>query len=942
VWVLGTSLALSPLLTHALGLGRIKVHSALNEPLNAEIELTSLTDRELKGLVSTVASRGEFDAAGVEYLPYLTNIKFTVGKRLDGRPVLQLTTDQPIEEPFLHMLVQVEWPGGRLVREYSALIDPPAQMFAKPAGIQPPAVPPQAKAPEPAPVEVPPAPSAPAVVPVEPIKVEPAREEQVAAVVPPPAPAEPVAPQAAPKEPSQPEAPQAKEGFAAAPTPTEERLLGPSVPPVAETAPTVEPLAPTAEAPREPAAQPAAAPPVAAAGAPSWANVPEYTVKPGDTLWEIADKVRAEKHITIEQTMLAIFKNNGDAFFGNNVNNLSAGKILRMPERDAVEGMPAELARIEFRAQYDAWQEYKLKLAAGSHAVKVPETAEPAATAPAPAAEAPAQKPSAEAGKKPDELLKIVRADLKGEKGTPEKKVAETESAKEASERQALADRVTTLEESLVSRQLEAKELSDRIGAVRNQLKRESRLIAIESQQLAQAQQKAKPAEEVAAKPQPKPEAKPAEAPKAEAPKVEEKPKEPVAVKKEPPKRVAPPPPPPVEEEGFITGMFNAMSESGLLLPLLGVVVVASGGLGFLYWRRRRKAIGEFEESILQSETATGEASASASELTGQPAPTGDTSFLSDFSQAGVGTAHVDEVDPAAEAEVYLAYGRDETAEDILKDAIVKNPERNDLKVKLLEIYLHRNDPKAFETLAEEVYAALGGRRDKLWEKVEEMGRKLVPDNPMFRGGGPARTAETAAPKPFGETMPGLAAAAAAGTPAAGGLDFDLAAPEPSAKAAKPLDFDMDLGGAASVATTEEEGAGDFGLAAAQPSGADTGLESLDLGQPASSSVIDFDLGAPAEAAPAAAAGPALSEPTGGGDLDIDLGDMAAPAAAAEASAGAAPAGQWDETATKLDLAKAYIDMGDAEGARSILDEVMNEGNDDQKRQAKELAAQIV
>ena len=124
-----------PGVVHALGLGNLRVNSALNESLNAEIDFTSLSKRELKSINVGLASRADFHGAGIEKLPYLAGIKFTLAKRLDGRSFLQLQSEHPIRQPFLHFLLQVEWAGGRLVREFTALIDPPyliATVFINP------------------------------------------------------------------------------------------------------------------------------------------------------------------------------------------------------------------------------------------------------------------------------------------------------------------------------------------------------------------------------------------------------------------------------------------------------------------------------------------------------------------------------------------------------------------------------------------------------------------------------------------------------------------------------------------------------------------------------------------------------------------------------------------------------------------------------------------
>ncbi len=943
-WLIVCMMALFPIASHALALGNLKVHSRLNEPLNAEIAFTTVTDKELKGLNVSLAPRSDFDAAGVDRLPFLSRIKFVVTKKPDGQYYLQLSTDEPVDEPYLQLLLQVDWPGGRLVREYTALIDPPYQIAGKAAPVEPPKISAPAPVPE-AEVTPPPAPAPQAEAP-------PAETPPVVAT-----PEEPKAEEVPPKEETAKEAAPAE----AVPAPEEQKLGPPEVAggaAPAEATPEVEPL----EAkPREQAAtapqeqQPAAAP--EAKPAPVWAAMSDYDVKKGDTLWRIAEKARAgNKDVTVEQVILAIYSANKDAFFSNNVNNLKAGKILKMPEREQVQAATPSKAHREFRAQYDAWLEYKLKLASASRAIKVTEAPE-AATEEKPAV--PAEKPAAPEAAKPakpeakapkaaagtttaekgkqEELLKIVRSTLQQEKGTPEKNVVDRESPKEEAtrEQQALADRAATLEESLESTRLENKDLSEKVGIVRSQLQKESRLIALENKTLALDNQakapEAKPAEPAA---KPAAAAKPAEKVaglKPEQPVKAEPlpPAKPAPRRVIPPKRVVPPPPPKEEEKGFLATVLGAL-QSDLLMPaIIGFVVLMGGAVALVYLRRRQKSIAEFEESILSADAISTEQPATTGNVgqQQQAAATtgGDTSFLSDFSQGGMGNIHTDEVDPVAEAEVYLAYGRDETAEEILKEAIVKNPDRQELKLKLLEIYHQRNDVSAFETLAEELYATLGGRGGKIWDKVEEMGRKLNPENPMFRGGasGTARAAPPAAKS-----------AAATTTPA----HFEAPAPVAESKTEAVRDFDFDLAaGGHKPAEPEPPHAG---------GGMESSLESLDVGT--TDNAIDFDIGGKEEA---------------GADLDLGTPHAAVPAGnevkwepepAAAASAAndvnleaAAPAGdgqgsgQWDETATKLDLAKAYIDMGDAEGARSILQEVMTEGSEAQKKQAQELSAQI-
>jgi len=373
----------------------------------------------------------------------------------------------------------------------------------------------------------------------------------------------------------------------------------------------------------------------------------------------------------------------------------------------------------------------------------------------------------------------------------------------------------------------------------------------------------------------------------------------------------------------------------------VGLAVVV-GGLGLLvvYVRRRSRAKAEFAESIL-----SGGALDTAGPDTAAPAAS-DTSFLSDFSHGGMGTIHhTDEVDPVAEAEVYLAYGRDEQAEEILKEAVVKNPTRHELKQKLLEIYHHRNDLRSFEILAEELYAVLGGKGGKVWEKVEEMGRKMNPGNPMFRGGAPiaksssepptaaftppaakqASAAAVAISAAFDETMGGAKPVPAPSpTPA---LSLDLGSPATAPPSAPPdISFDLDLVAAGHTDTDELtlDGGGDL-----KPPGAH-GVDLMVEEHATDDDFISFD-DEVQDSAPSATVAATGTEV--GLDWPVEKPSTVAAAAAGDKD--------WDEAATKLDLAKAYIDMGDNEGARSILDEVIGEGSDQQKQQARDLVAQM-
>jgi pilus assembly protein FimV len=155
---------------------------------------------------------------------------------------------------------------------------------------------------------------------------------------------------------------------------------------------------------------------------------------------------------------------------------------------------------------------------------------------------------------------------------------------------------------------------------------------------------------------------------------------------------------------------------------------------------------------------------------------TGNSSFLTDFDKTGPGSIDTDEVDPVAEAEVYIAYGRDTQAEEILKEAMARDKGRPEIALKLLEIYHARKSATAFETVAKEFKETVGESSPQ-WQKAAAMGAQIDPTNPLYGGAGGAAAVAAAAAIPV---------AAAAPKP---DLDFDLE----SSKSAPAPSFDLDL-----------------------------------------------------------------------------------------------------------------------------------------------------
>jgi pilus assembly protein FimV len=456
-----------------------------------------------------------------------------------------------------------------------------------------------------------------------------------------------------------------------------------------------------------------------------------------------------------------------------------------------------------------------------------------------------------------------------------------------------------------------------------------------------------KPEEEAAAKAKAakaeaaKTEAAKAEVAKAEVAKAEQKaeaPKaEPAAAPEQPkpapkPKVVAPPPP---------SLMDDVMDVATNPLYLgTGGGVIALGGLAFWMVRRRRSQAAAREE-LPKAAPVLGKAPAAMETTMAMPAaPVA-------APPAVAAAAAVEEVDPLAEAEVYIAYGRDSQAEEILKEALAKTPNRQDVQLKLLEIYSARKDKGAFNKVASDLHKQTGGAGDG-WLAAAAMGYALDPANPLYEAG---KSAAPAAPAP--------------GAVATTDLDFELG----GETAGVATDITLDSGLAAQVAAHETTAVLDAGelqsmvaeaqKAAEQPSAPlmpDFTLEiptagpaeapvtktdiALDIAAPTQDShMIDFQIELPkAEAPETAAPGPSEAPVTDVGlDFKLDIPDLDVGAKAAEAAPAAEKDANWHDVQTKFDLAKAYQEMGDKEGAREILQEVIKEGDPEQQEQARKV-----
>lgn len=357
----------------AIGLGAIEVKSPLGKPFVAEIPITLSTPNEADDLSVRLASPEAFARVGLERPNELSaNLQFSIGKNARGEPVVRISTPQPMTDPYVSFLLEADWGRGKMVREYTALLDPPRTTVIRRVPIAAPVVrstPMPMPMPQPTPVvvptmpatvaptvPVPPAPPPVAIAPATPSEpvaaapiVESPPEPLVAAPmeIPPPIPVPP-APAAMPEEPAPPPittAPAMPEPPPAPVAPEPEPAAAPPAPPSEPVAPTPTPEvaeAPTPPAPKSRAPTPPAKPDT-------------HTVARGETLAHIAGGVHGEA--SLNRMMIALQRANPDAFIDQNINLLKSGSVLRIPANDEVQTLTADEANLLVQQQVESWRQ---------------------------------------------------------------------------------------------------------------------------------------------------------------------------------------------------------------------------------------------------------------------------------------------------------------------------------------------------------------------------------------------------------------------------------------------------------------------------------------------------------------------------------------------------------------------------------------------------------
>jgi pilus assembly protein FimV len=287
--------------------------------------------------------------------------------------------------------------------------------------------------------------------------------------------------------------------------------------------------------------------------------------------------------------------------------------------------------------------------------------------------------------------------------------------------------RIRALEEEVTARQKGLDESNQRVSVLQKNVHDMEKLLALKSRSGLDLQGASKTAIASAVTPQPKAEAivRPTALPVASPPLAASMPHASEAMASKPKHRLIAPAAPIAEPSVLDIATDNALPIGG------GLAALALGGLG-LWWARRRKQGSSFADSVLtggdlKSNTLLGNTGGAV--ISTQPT---ENSFLTDFSRQGLGTIDTDEVDPIAEAEVYMAYDRNEQAEEILRDALIKDPSRNEIRMKLLEIFAAKKDVTSYEEIAADLFTMTAGK-GALWEKAAYQGGILDPENPLYK-----------------------------------------------------------------------------------------------------------------------------------------------------------------------------------------------------------------
>ena len=851
VLAIAAASALSSGMAQALQLGEMTLKSKLNQPLAVEIELLDVGGLTASEITPSLASDQAFVDAGVDRQAFLNDLTFTPVINPSGRSVVRVTSSKPLPDSYVRFLLQVQWPNGRLMRDYSVLLDP-------------------------------------------------AKFEQ---------------------------------------------------------------SAPTANTPPPRLSAPTGA-------APTVSKSAQHTTTSRDTLWEIAAKNR--NGASVQQTMLAIQALNPDAFIDGNINRLKTGQVLRLPDRVQATSLPQPEAIAEVTAQNTAWREGRRT--ASNQALGKQQLDATKRT----------QAGNAPSSTKASDNLSLVSAESakKGAKG-------------KAGDGQVLSDKLAMTQEQLDTTRRDNAELKSRAADLQSQLDKLQKLIQLKNDQLAKLQAASgNAAAPVTA-------AIPVQLPGEPAPAAAAPAATPDAT---PPAAAVTPAPEPIKPDAApasTEGKFNDLLTNPIVLGVIGGAAGLLVLLLLLLWARHRNARLEEEKHLRMARALAEEPQFSPNvdhdlppdsfeglevpapnvKLAAAPAPAPVVepvvvapTVASVLSPLAVAVAPENASDALAQAQSHIDRGHLNQAADVLEQAIKHEPKRSDLRLKLMEVYGLQSDKDGFVTQERQLVA-----NGENHAQVEQL-KSRFPAMAVLAAGVSAAVAAAALDAQYVKDLLEDKPVAPAPEPEAFDTDFDLslddleaASPaevspkdQPSfesvlqqqaeAKASPDdlSDFDLDLQLEAPASAQSDD---DFlsGLEdqmkdlppVEPPTLTPAALDEFDLPE-------DFDLSLADEPqAPAAAKPDAFTSELDDVNAELDRLSQSLehppiePTFTAEDAASGADEPEFDflsgtdEVATKLDLAQAYIDMGDADGARDILSEVLTEGDEAQRGEAKEMLGKI-
>ena len=705
---------------YSLGLGVLDVESNLDQPLDGFITVNVAPEDDVSSLSAEVASPEEFAALGIDYPEYLNKIIILVQR--DGRDVtLKVTSGGVvIKEPFIHFLVKVKWSGGSFLREYTALIDPPVYASETPRSVAAPR----------------------AVGTDQSYSTDNTDSGNVY---------------------------EESDDFEVQSIPDEQ---------------------PTYVAPNQ----------SSTSGTLSSGTDARYgPVASGESLSLIAQELQRQvPDLSIYAIMKILHEDNRDAFIDGNINGLIKGAVLTIRDINEIRAVDVTEARAFFQQQSQEWDPSLLNNT-GSSDIAVGQDNY--------GSDSELFGTSSDTSSIADEYDNFSI----GASNDTDTFLSAAQGEGSEGEVLALRQEISNLQSSLASSELENQELSERVEILEGQLRDLNKLAAlsVEDADLAsleanlaannQAQESLDEAdaaineflsgdsdsevlgsdtssdelvettddilnefltdsgsEEGTISAGPDTESLTSNVEVADE--VEE-----IAETKTPPKPVATP----VIKSKPDESILDKIGGFGPIAGGLGAILLA--GIAIFFVRRRRAADEEFEISMLSIEsnsqsfdvdtdTNTGlSASMSASvadsidesednESTTTTATEKETSFLTVYSDSDA-VVQADEVDPIAEADVYIAYGRDEQAEEVLLDGITANPNRVDVKKKLLGLYFKTKNTEGFERISEELFAQKESMSGDEWQEISTMGKELLPDNPLFNlSGSEFDAVEAAAP----------------------------------------------------------------------------------------------------------------------------------------------------------------------------------------------------